>query len=443
MSRAPVAAFVALVIATVAAFFVTQHLKVTTPLIPGRPAPVPNTINPVYGGVCARRTAKGALRLVSYRRMGISFYLQNRSDNVTVQIVDRDGTPVRTIANNVYMRAEHPQRHYFTWNGRLADGSVAPAGVYYIKVSLLHQARTLVISNSTAALPVTVQTTRPQVRVTSVTPAAIAAGSGTPVTIRYTGTGAARPRILIFRITGGRPRQVKNYAATAGRARAPGTGASRRQAGAAGDVRRRRAVHRQGLHHVALAGLAHARAARRGDSALVDHGVCVDVDDRGPHVVGADPDLRGEQRRRDELPPGNGVWLHAEAERAVLVEDPDAERDLSRDGAHRAEEGQRRLGLGRGVGLGVGLGVGRGVGRGVGLWLGLGRRPPRAQRPCRVRLRGLVVDDELVGAHAGERVGEALVVVAAQRLQVGILVAHIDAVQCAPGLIQRELEMPE
>lgn len=214
MSRAPVAAFVALVIATVAAFFVTQHLKVTTPLIQGRPAPVPNTINPVYGGVCARRTAKGALRLVSYRRMGISFYLQNRSDNVTVQIVDRDGTPVRTIANNVYMRAEHPQRHYFTWNGRLADGSVAPAGVYYIKVSLLHQARTLVISNSTAALPVTVQTTRPQVRVTSVTPAAIATGSGTPVTIRYTGTGAARPRILIFRVTGGRPRQVKNYAAT-------------------------------------------------------------------------------------------------------------------------------------------------------------------------------------------------------------------------------------
>ena len=34
------------------------------------------------------------------------------------------------------------------------------------------------------------------------------------MTIHYTGTGAARPRILIFRVTGGRPRQVKNYAAT-------------------------------------------------------------------------------------------------------------------------------------------------------------------------------------------------------------------------------------
>ena len=49
---------------------------------------------------------------------------------------------------------------------------------------------------------------------TSVTPATITTGAGAPVTIRYTGTGAARPRILIFRVIGGRPRQVKNYAAT-------------------------------------------------------------------------------------------------------------------------------------------------------------------------------------------------------------------------------------
>jgi flagellar hook assembly protein FlgD len=214
VSRAPVAAFVALAIATVAAFFVTQHLKVSTPLIQGRPAPVPATINPVYGRVCARRTAKGGIRLVSYKRMHISFYLQNRSDNVTVQIVDRDGTPVRTIANNVFMRAEPPKRHSFTWNGRRADGSIVPAGIYYIKVLLLHQGRSLIISNSTAALPVTVETTRPQVRVSSVTPATISGGSPTPVTIRYTGTGAIRPRILIVRITGGRPKQVKNFAAT-------------------------------------------------------------------------------------------------------------------------------------------------------------------------------------------------------------------------------------
>jgi flagellar hook assembly protein FlgD len=209
-----VAAFVALVIATVGAFFVTQHLKVSTPLIQYRPAPVPNTINPVYGSFCKRRKGNGQVVLTNYKRMQISFYLQNRSDNVTVQIVNRNEAPVRTIANNVFMSANPPKRHRFTWNGRLANGSVAPAGIYYVKVSLLHQGRSLIISSSTAPLPVTVETTRPQPRVTGVTPATFTSSSGTPVTIHYTGTGTLRPRILIFRVTGATLRQVKNYAAT-------------------------------------------------------------------------------------------------------------------------------------------------------------------------------------------------------------------------------------
>jgi flagellar hook assembly protein FlgD len=209
-----VAAFAALALATVAAFFVTQHLKVTTPLIQGRPAPVPNTINPVYGGVCRVRSAKGVIRRVSFKRMLVSFYLQNRSDNVSVYIYNANGDQVRQIANNVYMRAHPPKRHYFTWNGRLPDGSVAPAGVYNIKVSLFHEARSLYISNNTAALPVTVETTRPRVRVTGVSPASVASGAGARVTIHYTGTGALRPRILIYRVSGGRPRLVKSYAAT-------------------------------------------------------------------------------------------------------------------------------------------------------------------------------------------------------------------------------------
>jgi flagellar hook assembly protein FlgD len=209
-----VAAFVALAIATVAAFFVTQHLKVATPLIQGRPAPAPNHINPIDGGFCPRRNGKGVVQLVNFKRMQISFWLQNRSDNVTVQIVDHNDVPVRTLASDVFMRARPPKRHKFIWNGRRADGSVVPAGVYYVRVSLRHQGRSLLISNSTAALPITVETTRPQVRVTSVTPATISQGSAMPVTIRYTGTGALRPRILVYRVTGATERQVKSFAAT-------------------------------------------------------------------------------------------------------------------------------------------------------------------------------------------------------------------------------------
>jgi flagellar hook assembly protein FlgD len=214
VTRLPVAAFVALVIATVGAFFVTQHLKVSTPLVQGSPAPVPSTINPRYGGVCLRRNGKGVLVPVSFKRMTISFYLQNRSDNVDV-FIDHNGADIRQIGRNVFMRAHPPQRHYFSWDGRRADGSVAPAGVYYVRVVLRHQARSLVISNSTKALPITVQTTRPQVRVTSVTPSSLHAGSADRVTIRYTGTGAQRPRILIYRIRPGRaPQLVKSYSAT-------------------------------------------------------------------------------------------------------------------------------------------------------------------------------------------------------------------------------------
>ncbi len=214
MTRWPVATFVALVIATVGAFFVTQHLKVTTPLIQGRPAPVPGTINPVSGGVCLRRNGKGVLVPVSFRRMNLSFYLQNRSDNVDVYIV-HDGVKVRQIGNDVYMGAHPPRRHEFSWNGRLADGRVAPDGTYYIDVVLTHEARSLLISNSTAAEPVTVQTAPPHVRVMSATPSSVASGSATPVIIRYTGTDAARPRVLIYRVRPGRaPKQVKSYNAT-------------------------------------------------------------------------------------------------------------------------------------------------------------------------------------------------------------------------------------
>jgi len=214
VTRWPVAAFVALVIATVGAFFVTQHLKVTTPLIQGRPAPVPGTINPVSGGVCLRRNGKGKLVPVSFRRMKVSFYLQNRSDNVDVYIV-HDGVKVRQIGNGVFMDAHPPKRHVFSWDGRLADGRIAPDGTYYINVVLTHEARSLLISSPTAAEPVVVLSTSPRVRVTSVRPSTVTSGASTPITIRYTGTDAQRPRILIYRDRSGQPAKlVKSYNAT-------------------------------------------------------------------------------------------------------------------------------------------------------------------------------------------------------------------------------------
>jgi hypothetical protein len=213
VTRWPVAAFVALAIATVGAFFVTQHLKVTTPLINGYPAPVPSTINPENGGTCAVAGPKGVVQELSFKRMRISFYLQGRSDNVDVYIVDSDQRVIRTLpGSGIYMRVK--QRHRFTWNGREDDGRIAPDGSYEIQVALVHQGRKLTIAtNSGVVEPVTVQTHPPALVVTSVTPAVLTSGAGSQVMIRYAGNQGLRPRVLILR--GGSSKVLKNYAATA------------------------------------------------------------------------------------------------------------------------------------------------------------------------------------------------------------------------------------
>ena len=206
MRRFGTVAFAVLAVVTVAAFFITQHLKVATPLINGKPAPSPSVINPVDGQVCRGK---------SHKRMFISFYLQNQSDDVTVAIVDSGGDTVDTIGNNVHMTGgRHPVRRGFTWNGRLANGSVAPDGVYYIRVTLIHQGRSVLISNSSGALPVTVETSPPRPKVTAVAPGLIPQTGIGGATVQYTGTRGLAGRMLVYRTDlPGAPKLVKAFRA--------------------------------------------------------------------------------------------------------------------------------------------------------------------------------------------------------------------------------------
>ncbi len=213
MKRWPVAAFVALAIATIAAFFVTQHLKVSTPLLTGAPAPQPSAINPVDGRACLTQTHRG-LRLVSHRRMFVSFYLLHRSDDVNVYIVNADGDIIKTIASGVHMQASPPRRKRFAWDGRTDSGAVAPDGDYFIKVSLIHQGRSVLISDSSGAEPVTVLTIPPRPRITDVTPSAISGSGATGATIHYTGASGLEGRIFVYRTgASGAPRLLKSFAA--------------------------------------------------------------------------------------------------------------------------------------------------------------------------------------------------------------------------------------
>ena len=151
VGRLPVAAFSLLVLATIAAFFLVQHLKSTTPLIAGFPKPDPAVIDP---------RARGGCEGVSAGPMRISFYLLHRSDDVDVYVTDQSGAIVATLATSRYMRARPPERVQFSWSGREDGGRIAPDGLYDIRVELIHQGRSYVVADQdTGALePVRVQT---------------------------------------------------------------------------------------------------------------------------------------------------------------------------------------------------------------------------------------------------------------------------------------------
>jgi FlgD Ig-like domain len=198
-SRLPLAAFAALVVATVAAFFVTQHLKVSTPLIAGAPKPSPAAIDPLSGSACGTVSHRGTL---------ISFYLLHRADDVAVYVVDQSGAIVRTVASGRHMRrGVRTPDGVFYWNGRRDDGSVAADGTYYFRIALLHQGRTIELTSK----PVVVQTVPPHPVVTSVSPPLIPVRD-TPVKIEYRGNERRSGTVRIYRTDlPGRPDLVKSF----------------------------------------------------------------------------------------------------------------------------------------------------------------------------------------------------------------------------------------
>jgi hypothetical protein len=196
VSRLPTYAFSGLVVATVGAFFLTQHLKVTTPLIAGTPAPVPAWINPVNGVECYISQPAGRRKLVSYRSSTVSFYLLHRADYVDVEIVNGHGATVATLASGRYMRPK--ERIPFTWDGRASDGTVVPDGRYYIRVMLREQARMFdITTNDGASEPITVRTVPPRPVIMSITPTQGPGGSD--FTIDYTGNENRGGTIVIYR----------------------------------------------------------------------------------------------------------------------------------------------------------------------------------------------------------------------------------------------------
>lgn len=121
--------FALLVVATVAAFAWSQHLK-RDPLVLDR----------VTFGTAASRafTPNGDCR---FDRIRIRFRV-TRSDRANVQIVKPGGKLVVTLARDVYLK----RYRFFTfyWDGRVRNDGIAPPGRYKLRVKLLGQDRVLV-----------------------------------------------------------------------------------------------------------------------------------------------------------------------------------------------------------------------------------------------------------------------------------------------------------
>jgi hypothetical protein len=184
VKRLPVVGFAALVVATIAAFFITQHLKSSTPVIgPNVRAPQPFSND---GDGCRRRTS-------------INFYLLHRSDRVSVLVVDSEGDVVQTVASGVEMHKPTARndkvRRTFYWYGHEANGELAPNGTYYFRVALADQGRIVDLTQD----PIVIDTVPPHLVVTSVSHAQLPAPGDAPATINFTGSKGRGGLLIIYR----------------------------------------------------------------------------------------------------------------------------------------------------------------------------------------------------------------------------------------------------
>ena len=150
-----------LLVATSAAFAITEHLKLIKSPVFG--TQVSTILSPVCN--CSTRVARIRIRL-------------RHPDRVTVTIVDSAGHEVATLASGVPVPARRPA--HFVWGGNTADGAVAPDGVYHPWVHLAHARRTFRFANN-----ITLDTKAPKVLSATVARPLLFAAPGRTVAIRY------------------------------------------------------------------------------------------------------------------------------------------------------------------------------------------------------------------------------------------------------------------
>jgi hypothetical protein len=185
------AVFAVLVVATIAAFFLTQQLKGDFPLVI-RFATKPAHFSP--NGDDYRDTSR------------IGFDL-SRPASVSFMVVDSEGTEVRRIISS--RRLAGDAKHRFTWDGRDDDGNIVADGTYRMRVVRRDESRVI-----DSVKEIDVDTVPPQVTLSSAEPSVIATGlpGETPsVRLRYRGPKNKAPEVRVFLTGEGAPRVVRRF----------------------------------------------------------------------------------------------------------------------------------------------------------------------------------------------------------------------------------------
>jgi hypothetical protein len=183
--------FAVLVLATIAAFFVTQQLKGEVPVVL-RFATTPPAFSPNGDGV------RDATR--------VGFDLSEPA-TVTFDVIDDDGNRVRRLVDD--RRLAGDRKYRFRWDGRDDDGRRVPDATYRLRMIRKGEGRIL-----DSIKEVRVDTVPPRAGIASVSPNVIAPGNPGErprVVIRYRGPRNGAPEFRIFRTDGGPARVVARF----------------------------------------------------------------------------------------------------------------------------------------------------------------------------------------------------------------------------------------
>ena len=184
--------FALLVLATIAAFFVTQQLKSEFPLVI-RFAAKPKQFSPNGDGVRDRSQ--------------VGFDLSEPA-TVDFSIMDREGNEVRRIVDDRALAGD--TKHRFRWDGRDDGGDPVPDGIYRMRVVRRDEGRVI-----DSFKQIRIDREPPRVRLVSAEPGVIAPrepGQNPEVTLRYEGPPNKAPEFRVFRTDdAARPHVVRRF----------------------------------------------------------------------------------------------------------------------------------------------------------------------------------------------------------------------------------------